>query len=218
MTGTTSARTVGVESAADSASPPWRSLVDVCATDAGPFDPSLLAAWRGELDDVQRRVAVLAGAGLVDAGPRDALPLGVHALLALAGARLGSLWRVGQLIDAAAAVELARRAVSQHEAVRDREHARVANREHVLRGDWSITQAARLTAEIGPAAYRVLVRGWGGAQLLQLRTGRAPARDVLFDTAISLGALTAGIPADALFRGAEALRAVTQVRDWAGRL
>jgi hypothetical protein len=196
----------------------WRSVVDVCAADAGPFETSLLSAWRRELDDVQARVAALRGDVPVGADPADPLPVGVHALLALAGARLGRVWRPSQLVDAAAAVELARRAVSQHEAVRDREPGRSLNRQHVLRGDWSITQAARLVADIGPQAYRVLVRGWGAAQLLQLRTGQSAARSVLFDTAISLGALTAGVPVEPSPYVADRTCAAAHVLDWAARL
>jgi hypothetical protein len=197
---------------------PWRSVVDMCAAAAGPFEISLLSAWRRELDGVQARVAALRGDVPVSASPADPLPVGVHALLTLAAARLGSVWRAGQRIDAAAAGELARRAVSQHEAVRDREPVRSLNRQHVLRGDWSITQAARLVADIGPSAYRVLVRGWGAAQLLQLRTGQSASQSVLFDTAISLGALTAGVSMESSPRVADRSSAAARVLDWASRL
>jgi hypothetical protein len=196
----------------------WRSLVDVCASSAGPFDASLLSAWRRELDDVEAQVAALR-ADASGAGPTDALPFGVHALLTLAGARLGSVWQRGQLIDAAAAIELARYAVLHHEAVRDREHDLSSmNRQHVLGGDWSITQAARLVADIGPSAYRVLVRGWGAAQLVQLRTGRAASRDALFDTAISLGALSAGVSTQTPLRLGDRPCVAAQLLDWATRL
>jgi len=213
------------ETGAPAVSASWRSLVDVCAAFAGPFDASLLSAWRLELDDVEAHVVALradaSAVGPIDAMPLgdQALPSGVHALLTLAGARLGSVWRPEQLIDAAAAIELARHAVLQHEAVRDREHELASmNRQYVLGGDWSITQAARLVADIGPSAYRVLVRGWGAAQLLQLRTGRIASRDVLFDTAISLGALSAGVPTQTPLRLGDRSCAAAQLRDWASRL
>ena len=88
----------------------------------------------------------------------------------------------------------------------------------MLRGDWSITQAARLVADIGPSAYRVLVRGWGAAQLLQLRTGQSASQSVLFDTAISLGALTAGVSMESSPRVADRSSAAARVLDWASRL
>lgn len=217
---------------AAAAAVPWRSLVAVCALAAGPFDPALLAAWRGELDDVQERVATLRGDVPVVVEVADPLPVGVHALLTLAGARLGRRWQRAQLIDAAAAVELAHRAVTQHEAVRDRPSAgslgnaappvgpspTTNNKEHVLGGDWSITQAARLAADIGPSAYRLLVRGWGAAQLTRLQTGSASARNVLFGTALSLGALAAGLPAAESMRPQRVRGAPAQVLDWAARL
>lgn len=208
-----------VAGAAEGVTVPWRSVVDACAWTAGPFVPSLLTAWRRELDDVQQRVAALRGDVPVATGVADPLPVGVHALLTLAGARLGALWRADQLIAAAAAVELARRAVLQHEAVRDRDQCvGPLNKQHVLRGDWSITQAARLVADIGPSAYRLLVRGWGAAQLTRLHSGAASARNVLFDTAISLGALTAGVPTETSLRLRTEPCVVAQVLDWAARL
>jgi hypothetical protein len=195
----------------------WRALVDVCAVAAGPFAASLLASWRQELDDVEARVAALRADA--SASPLDPLPVGLHALLALAGARLGARWPAAHLVDVAAAVELARHAVLQHEAVLDREHDPTSmNRQHVLRGDWSITQAARLVADIGPSAYRVLVRGWGSAQLLQLRTGQSAGRDALFETAISLGALTAGVPVQTPLRLPDRSCAVARMLGWATRL
>lgn len=226
----------------------WRSVIERCARDAGPFDPSLLASWRREMDGVAARLAALRREAPVVAVAADPLPAGVHALLAIAGARLGSVWRPEQLVDAATAMELARHAVLQHAAVRDRDvdgrggtpgdgatagdgatggdascgerpiEVAPLNKLHVLHGDWSITQAARLVADIGPAAYRVLVRGWGAAQLIRLRTGQAAAAGVLFDTAISLGALTAGVALDAARAMPQQACATTQVRDWAVRL
>jgi hypothetical protein len=205
-------------------STPWRSVVEDCALAVGRLDPSVLSAWRRELDDAQRRVAALRGDVPGGCGVEDPLPVGVHALLTLAGARLGVRWRPGQLVDAAAAAELAHRAVLQHEAVRDRpasvvRAAAVApiNKGHVLGGDWSITQAARLVADIGPAAYRVLVRGWGAAQLTRLRTGVPSERDALFATAISLGALTAGIPEESVPRLCAQGGLPSLLLDWAGR-
>lgn len=214
------------------ATAPWRSVVSSCALAAGPFDPGLLAAWQRELDDVQRRVMTLRGDVPVVVAAADPLPVGVHALLTLAGARLGAQWLRAQLVDAAAAVELAHRAVTQHEAVRDRPSAGLPanapppveplpttnNKEHVLGGDWSITQAARLVADIGPSAYRLLVRGWGAAQLTRLETGASSDRNVLFDTAISLGALAAGVPIAASGRSALDRGVAAQVLDWAVRL
>ncbi|HEX7106396.1 MAG TPA: hypothetical protein VF218_10550 [Acidothermaceae bacterium] len=201
----------------------WCSLVDACALVAGPFDPALLLAWRAEMDRAQARVAGLGDAERAgDASDREApdpLPVGVHALLTLAGARVGEIWRTTQLIDAAAAVELARRAVLQHQAVRDSDlDARRLNRRHVLCGDWCITQASRLVADIGPSAYRVLVRGWGSAQLTRLRTGATSRNDVLFDTAISLGALTAGVPTEVALLARRQPGAIRRVHDWAARL
>lgn len=211
----------------------WRSVIERCARDAGPFDPSLLASWRREMDGVAARLAALRREAPVVAVAADPLPAGVHALLAIAGARLGSVWRPEQLVDAATAMELAWHAVLQHAAVRDRDvdgrggdascggrpiEVAPLNKLHVLHGDWSITQAARLVADIGPAAYRVLVRGWGAAQLIRLRTGQAAAAGVLFDTAISLGALTAGVALDAARAMPQQACATTQVRDWAVRL
>lgn len=215
-----------VTSRARAATAPWRSVVDACARAAGPFDPSLVAAWRSEMDDVQARLAALRGDVPIAAGVADPLPEGVHALLTLAGARLGTVWRCDQLVDAAAAAELAHRAVLRHDAVLDQPPlpahtaggALPLNTEHVLGGDWSITQAARLVADIGPSAYRVLVRGWGAAQLTRLRTGASSERDVLFATAVSLGALTAGLPADIALASRGDRDLPDQVLHWAARI
>jgi hypothetical protein len=118
---------------------------------------------------------------------------GTHALLALAGARLGSGWSSSRLVAAAAAVEQAHRATRHHGAVADDGlGARAANTWHVLDGDWSITEAATLAAELGPVAYRLLVRGYGAAQLARLGGGGAAAV-ALFPAAISLGAFVAHV-------------------------
>ncbi len=169
----------------------WRQLVDAVARSAGPFPRPLLRSWRAELDAVEALVRLLERTAPAAAGPvpRE----GVHALLALAGARLGSGWSSSRLVSAAAAVELAHRATRHHSAVADDGvGARAANTWHVLDGDWSITEAATLAAELGPVAYRLLVRGYGAAQLARLGGDRAAAA-ALFPAAISLGAFVAHV-------------------------
>jgi hypothetical protein len=64
----------------------------------------------------------------------------------------------------------------------------------VLDGDWSITQAAVLVADIGPQAYRFLVRGYGSTQVGQLVGDADPL--ALMKAAVDLAALVAGIPDD----------------------
>lgn len=170
----------------------WRQLVDAVARAAGPFPRPLLRSWRAELDAVEALVRLLERAAPGAAGPvpRD----GTHALLALAGARLGSGWSSPRLVAAATAVELAHRATRHHSAVTDDGlGARGANTWHVLDGDWSITEAATLAAELGPVAYRLLVRGYGAAQLARLGGDRGAAAAALFPAAISLGAFVAHV-------------------------
>jgi hypothetical protein len=153
-----------------------------------------LASWRLELDAVEARVrAAQWRLPAIESVPSD----GMHALLVLAGARLGRRWDTHQLIDAAAAMELADRAVRWHGAVRDgppgnpRRHGH--NVTQVLGGDLAITQAALLVAEIGPAAYRLLVRGYGAAQLTRFAPVRPPGPAPLQTAALALGALIGGI-------------------------
>ena len=167
----------------------WRTRVDDLARVAGPFPGELEAAWRVELDTAQARMPLTAaGSG------------GVHALLVLAGARLGENWEPQWLIDLAAAVELAHHAIRSHAGVRDGPPGDVARRAHnvkqVLEGDFAITQAALLAAEVSPAAYRMLVRGYGACQVASLRPGAEPAARLapLAVAALGLGALVAGVP------------------------
>jgi hypothetical protein len=170
----------------------WRDATDACARvaiEAGlAFPLPLVSAWRGELDAVETRVRALErsapGSPALDPAAGD----GAHALLALASARLGTGWLRGQLIDVAAAVELAYRATRHHDAVSDCSHA--SNKQRVRDGDWAITEAAVLVADVGPVAYRLLVRGYGAAQLVRLEPGE-PVLSLL-PTAVSLGALVAG--------------------------
>jgi hypothetical protein len=75
---------------------------------------------------------------------------------------------------------------------------RCPNARVVLDGDWSITQAAVLVADIGPAAYRCLVRGYGSTQVGQLFGDTEPL--ALMKAAVDLGALVAGLPDDAAHR------------------
>lgn len=169
----------------------WRDAADACAlaaVDAGRALPSsLVSAWRAELDAVEARVRVLERTAPGSPALASAVGDGAHALLALAGARLGDRWVSAQLIDVAAAVELAYRATRHHDAVSDRAHA--SNKRRVLDGDWAITEAAVLVADVGPVAYRMLVRGYGAAQLVRLEPGE-PVLSLL-PTAVSLGALVA---------------------------
>ncbi len=182
----------------------WRDVVDRAAVEIGPLTPALARHWRTELDDVERRVSDLERSA-------PALPAddGVHAFVALASARLGDAWEPRQLIDVAAAVELAYRATRHHAgvlnaAVHDRSPAaapdRTAGRNTaaVLDGDWSITQAAVLVSEVGPTAYRLLVRGYGATQLAKLLSGTD--RLALIRAAVSLGGLIAGVSDDNLAR------------------
>ena len=167
----------------------WRGRVDDLARVAGPFPGELVAAWRVELDNAQaRRPLTVAASG------------GVHALLVLAGARLGKSWEPQWLIDLAAAVELAHHAIRSHAGVRDGPPGNAVRRAHnvkqVLDGDFAITQAALLAAEVSPAAYRMLVRGYGACQVAALRPGAKPASRIapLAVAAFGLGALVAGVP------------------------
>ncbi len=93
----------------------------------------------------------------------------------LTSARLADAWDPGKLSDVATAVELAYRASLHHRVVSDVSDeptspagTRSPNTRVVLDGDWSITQAAVLVADIGPSAYRILVRGYGATQVGQL--------------------------------------------------
>lgn len=179
----------------------WRDVVDRAAIAVGPISPTLLRHWHNEMDDVGRRVADLDpswgdGRAAVSGAGVD----GLHALVALAVARLGDMWQPRQLVDVAAAVELAYRASHQHRRVVNRfgPHLSPAsgvrlNTRAVLDGDRSITQAAVLVADVGPDAYRVLVRGYGATQVGQLCD--APAPTALIEAAVGLGALVAGVSA-----------------------
>jgi hypothetical protein len=147
---------------------PWRWVVVAAQQAVGPFPVALAAAWSAELDVVQELVAAVETGAPPRAG---AAPDGALALVCLAGARLGGGWAPSQLVEAAAAVELADRAVRHHADVADRpyiDRTAPVNRRPILDGDWSITRAASLAAGIGPAAYRALVRGYGCVQLAAL--------------------------------------------------
>jgi len=185
----------------------WRDVVDRAALAVGPISPTLLRHWHNEMDDVEHRVTDLDPSWVEGRGPAEPHGLstargadGLHALVALAVARLGDMWQPRQLVDVAAAVELAYRASHQHRRVVNGlgPHASPAsgvrpNTKAVLEGDRSITQAAVLVADVGPAAYRVLVRGYGATQVGQLCD--APAPTALIDAAVGLGALVAGVSA-----------------------
>ena len=171
----------------------WRDLVDDATKWLGPVSPALVRHWRAELDEVERRVALLECSA-----PPPSTVDGLHAFVALASARLADAWDPAQLIDVATAVELAHRASQHHRAVLDTatmpDGERCPNGRVVLDGDWSITQAAVLVADIGPAAYRCLVRGYGSTQVGQLFGDAEPL--ALMKAAVELAALVAGVPAD----------------------
>ncbi len=196
----------------------WRDLVDDATGRLGLVSPALVRHWRAELDEVERRVALLEYAA-----PIDSATDGLHAFVALASARVADAWDPAQLIDAATAVELAHRASQHHRLVvdtavdtavdrevdrevdRDVDTAvdtengadgdRYPNARVVLDGDWSITQAAVLVAGIGPAAYRCLVRGYGSTQVGQIFGDAEPL--ALMKAAVELAALVADLPDDA---------------------
>lgn len=186
----------------------WRDLVDRAATELGPVTPALARHWRAELDDAERLVTHLERPLLEQSQPVQTKAYhggddGLHAFVALAGARLGDDWDPRQLIDVAAAVELAYRATRHHRAVLNtdgldsaagRDDARDRNTRVVLDGDWSITQAAVLVADIGPTAYRLLVRGYGATQVGQLSGVADPLG--LVRAALALGGLVAGVRVD----------------------
>ena len=173
----------------------WRDLVDDATARLGAVSPALLRHLRAELDEVERRVALLECSA-----PVPAAVDGLHALVALATARLADVWDSAQLIDVATAVELAHRASQHHRLVVDTavdtqirpDGERCPNVRVVLDGDWSITQAAVLVADIGPAAYRCLVRGYGSTQVGQLFGDAEPL--ALLEAAVDLGILVAGLP------------------------
>lgn len=125
---------------------------------------------------------------------------GLHAFVALATARLADAWDPAQLIDVATAVELAHRASQHHRRVVDAptmsDGEKCPNGRVVLDGDWSITQAAVLVADIGPAAYRCLVRGYGSTQVGQLFGDAEPL--ALMKAAVELAGMVAGLPDDAV--------------------
>ena len=172
----------------------WRDLVDGATSGLGLVAPALARHWRAELDEVERRVTLLECAA-----PANSAVDGLHAFVVLASARLADAWDPAQLIDAATAVELAHRASQHHRRVLDTPTmpagARCPNARVVLDGDWSITQAAVLVAEIGPQAYRFLVRGYGSTQVGQLLGDAEPL--ALMKAAVDLGVLIAGLPDDA---------------------
>lgn len=171
----------------------WRDVVDDATSRLGPVSPALVRHWRTELDEVERRVALLE-----HAAPVGSAVDGLHAFVALASARLADVWDPAQLIDVATAVELAHRASQHHRRVVDNpktpDGEKCPNARVVLDGDWSITQAAVLVADIGPAAYRCLVRGYGSTQVGQIFGDAEPL--ALMKAAVDLGALVAGLPAD----------------------
>jgi len=177
----------------------WRELVDDATSRLGLVSPALVRHWRAELDEVERRVALLE-----HAAPVDSADDGLHAFVVLATARLADAWDPAQLIDAATAVELAHRASQHHRLVVDTavdsmkrpDGGRCPNARVVLDGDWSITQAAVLVAGIGPAAYRCLVRGYGSTQVGQIFGDAEPL--ALMKAAVELAALVADLPDDAV--------------------
>ena len=188
----------------------WRDLVDDATSRLGLVSPALVRHWRAELDEVERRVALLEFAA-----PVACATDGLHAFVALASARVADAWDPAQLIDAATAVELAHRASRHHRLVVDTavdtavgravdaavdapnavDGDRYPNARVVLDGDWSITQAAVLVAGIGPAAYRCLVRGYGSTQVGQIFGDAEPL--ALMKAAVELAALVAELPDDA---------------------
>lgn len=180
----------------------WREVVDDATSRLGPVSPALVRHWRAELDEVERRVELLEYTA-----PADSAVDGLHAFVALATARLAEAWDPAQLIDVATAVELAHRASRHHRLVVDLvvdtavdtskgpDGERCPNARVVLDGDWSITQAAVLVADIGPAAYRCLVRGYGSTQVGQIFGDVEPL--ALMKAAVELAALVAGLPDDA---------------------
>jgi hypothetical protein len=173
----------------------WRDLVDQAAGQVGPVSPTLARHLRTELDEVEGRVG-----SIERSAPRRSAGDGLHAFVALATARVADSWDPGTLSDVATAVELAYRASLHHRVVTDArsDKARFPNTAVVLDGDWSITQAAVLVAEIGPAAYRILVRGYGATQVGQMCGVPDPLG--LMRAAVALGALVAEGPADAAQR------------------
>jgi hypothetical protein len=169
----------------------WRDLVDRAVVELGPVTPALARHWRTELDDVERRVTALERSA-----PTPSPDDGFHAFVALASARAGEGWDSLELVDVAAAVELAFRATRHHRVVANRtgvpaSHGRPgANTGVVLDGDWSITQAAVLVADVGPEAYRMLVRAYGATQVGQLSGAADPLE--LLRAAVGLGVLVTG--------------------------
>jgi hypothetical protein len=179
----------------------WRDLVDRAVVEVGPVTPALARHWRTELDDVERRVTALERSA-----PATSRDDGLHAFVALASARVGEGWDSLELVDVAAAVELAFRATCHHRVVANaampdgrglpRSRSRPGtNTGVVLDGDWSITQAAVLVADVGPDAYRMLVRAYGATQVGEL-SGDAGTPELL-RAAVSLGVMVAGSPAAA---------------------
>ena len=169
----------------------WRDLVDQASGQLGPVSPTLARHLRTELDEVEGRVG-----SIERSAPRRSSGDGLHAFVALATARVADSWDPGMLSDVATAVELAYRASLHHRVVTDMQAAdrRFPNTTVVLDGDWSITQAAVLVADIGPAAYRILVRGYGATQVGQLCGVADPLS--LMRAAVALGVLVAvGVPA-----------------------
>ncbi|MGH8889231.1 MAG: hypothetical protein ACRDV3_05640 [Acidothermaceae bacterium] len=178
---------------------PWRGIVDTCSAAVGPFSSVQLRSWRIGLDAVESRVHALESAGhyLPDRGV-GVSPPGLHALVAISAVPRRHF---DELVDVGAAVELAYRATCHHKCVRDAvpvdgggslgdsNNFRDNNKRHVLDGDWAITQAAVLVADIGPTAYRLLVRGYGAAQLARLESRPTAA---LLTTAVLLGRLVSG--------------------------
>ena len=173
----------------------WRDLVDRADGVLGTVSPALARHWRTELDEVEQRVA-----RLERSAPEPAFDDGVRAFVALATARLADEWDPQRLIDVATAVELAHRATRHHRAIVNRSDSHNVSASKnvtvVLDGDWSITQAAVLVADIGPAAYRILVRGYGATQVGQLSGVGDPLG--LVRAAVALGALVAELPASAV--------------------
>jgi hypothetical protein len=172
----------------------WRDLVDDATSRLGPVSPALVRHWRAELDEVERRVGLLECSA-----PAGSAVDGLHAFVALASARFADAWDPAQLIDVATAVELAHRASQHHRRVVDApampDGEKLPNGRVVLDGDWSITQAAVLVADIGPAAYRCLVRGYGSTQVGQLFGDAEPL--ALMKAAVELAATVAGLRDDA---------------------
>ena len=164
----------------------WRDLVDDATSRLGLVSPALVRHWRAELDEVERRVALLECSAPSRPRPSTACTRSSHS--PPRGSQMRGIRRNSSTWQRRSSSPTVHRSIigefAIHPTKPDAEGC--PNARVVLDGDWSITQAAVLVADIGPAAYRCLVRGYGSTQVGQLFGDAEPL--ALMKAAVELAA------------------------------